>query len=117
MGQLRAREEVKKLRFDFVVQKANFREMAAFVELSRELGADQAYFSRLTDWGTWPRDQFLDQCVWEPGHPLREEFMEVLRDPLFDDPFVDLGNMSVFRELALSEAPRAQLTGNVRARG
>jgi hypothetical protein len=117
MGQLRAREEVKKLRFDFVVQKANFREMAAFVELSRELGADQAYFSRLTDWGTWPRDQFLDQCVWEPGHPLRGEFMEVLRDPLFDDPFVDLGNMSEFRGRALSEVTRAQLTGKVRARG
>jgi MoaA/NifB/PqqE/SkfB family radical SAM enzyme len=94
MGELRARGEVKKLRFDFVVQKANFREMPAFVELARTLGADRAYFSRLIDWGTWPRDRFMDQCVWEPAHPLHDEFQEIMRDPLLRDPFVDMGNMS-----------------------
>ncbi len=96
MGELRAAGKVKKLRFDFVVQKANFREMPAFVELARSLGADQVYFSRLIDWGTWPKDRFMDQCVWEPGHPLREEFLEVMRDPVLRDPFVDMGNMSDF---------------------
>ncbi len=97
MGELRARDEVRKLRFDCVVQKANFREMNAFVHLSKSLGADCAYFSRLIDWGTWPKDTFMDQCVWDHGHPLRDEFKEVMRDPLFEDPFVDLGNMSEFR--------------------
>ena len=101
MGELRARGEVRKLRFDFVVQKANFREMNAFVQLTQSLGADGAYFSRLIDWGTWPRDRFMDQCVWEPGHPLRPEFMEVMRDPLFDDPFVDMGNMTEIRAESL----------------
>jgi len=67
------------------------------VHLSKSLGADNAYFSRLIDWGTWPKDTFMDQCVWEHGHPLRDEFKEVMRDPLFEEPFVDLGNMSEFR--------------------
>ena len=57
MGELRTSGEVKKLRFDFVVQKANFREMKAFVQLTQSLGADCAYFSRLLDWGTWPKDR------------------------------------------------------------
>ena len=59
MGELRAKGEVKKLRFDFVVQKANFREMNAFVRLAQSLGSDRAYFSRLLDWGTWPKDRFM----------------------------------------------------------
>jgi len=101
MGELRKRGEVKVLRFDFVVQKANFREMHAFVDLARSLGAGRACFSRLFNWGTWSRDGFLDQCVWEKGHPLHDEFQEVMRDPVFDDPFVDLGNMSEFRAAAL----------------
>ncbi len=96
MGELRALGEVRHLRYDFVVQKANFREMPDFVRLARSLGGDRAYFSRLVDWGTWPRDQFLEQCVWEQGHPLRDEFLAVLRDPALDDAFVDLGNVSDF---------------------
>lgn len=102
MGEIRARGECRDLRFDFVVQKANFREMNEFVGLSKTLGADRAYFSRLLDWGTWPKDMFMEQCVWEPGHPLKDKFTEVLRDPVFDDPFVDMGNMSDLRNLAIS---------------
>lgn len=102
MGDLSALGEVKKLRFDFVVQKANFREMNAFVELSKSLGADEAYFSRLLDWGTWSKDKFMDQCVWEDGHPMQLEFMDVMRDPLFDEPYVDLGNMTDLRAAVLA---------------
>jgi molybdenum cofactor biosynthesis enzyme MoaA len=101
MGELRRKGEIKKLRFDFVVQKANFREMNDFTQLSKSLGADTAYFSRLIDWGTWPKDAFLDQCVWLDGHPLQSEFREVMRDPVLGDPFVDLGNMSDYRAEAL----------------
>lgn len=102
MGDLHLQGEVRILRFDFVVQKANFREMKAFVHLARSLGADQAYFSQLFNWGTWSKDQFLDQCVWLEDHPLFREFLEVMRDPVFDDPFVDLGNMSELRAMSLS---------------
>lgn len=102
MGDLHLQGEVRILRFDFVVQKANFREMKAFVLLARSLGADHAYFSQLFNWGTWSKDQFLDQCVWLEDHPLFREFLEVMRDPVFDDPFVDLGNMSELRAMALS---------------
>jgi len=108
MGELYGRGEVRRLRFDYVVQKANFREMNAFVQLSKDLGAGEVYFSRLMDWGTWPKDQFMDQCVWEPGHPLRDEFMQVIRDPLFDDPFVDMGNMSDLRKLSLGPPEHSQ---------
>jgi sulfatase maturation enzyme AslB (radical SAM superfamily) len=101
MGELRASGSVRHLRYDFVVQRDNYREMAAFVELARKLGGDTAYFSKMLDWGTWPHFEYLERCPWEPGHPRHDDFLEVLRDPVFDDPFVDLGNVSGLRELAL----------------
>jgi wyosine [tRNA(Phe)-imidazoG37] synthetase (radical SAM superfamily) len=104
LGELRERGEIRHLRFDFVAQAANFREMAAFVKLSRELGADRAYFSKLLNWGTWSPAGFFAQCPWLPNHPLRDEFMEVLRDPVLNDPFVDLGNLADFHREALSHA-------------
>ncbi|MFT5770011.1 MAG: sulfatase maturation enzyme AslB (radical SAM superfamily) [Lysobacterales bacterium] len=112
MGELHKEGEVRLLRFDFVVQKANFREMIAFVQLIKGIGADRVCFSQLFDWGTWPKDQFLDQCVWNEDHPLYEEFMQVMRDPLFDDPFVDLGNMSEFRTQAMEKTALRDARGN-----
>jgi MoaA/NifB/PqqE/SkfB family radical SAM enzyme len=105
LGQLRARGELRHLRFDFVVQRENFREMPGFVRLAKELGADVAYFSRMLDWGTWPHFEYLERCPWETGHPLRQPFMAVLRDPVFDDPCVDLGNLSDYRAESLATAP------------
>ena len=98
LGEFRASGQLKYLRFDFVVQLANYTEMPAFVELSKTLGADSAYFSRMLDWGTWPRKEYLQQCVWEETHPLHEEFKQVLADPRLYDPFVDPGNMNEYFE-------------------
>ena len=103
MGELRAAGEVKHLRYDFVAQRENYREMKAFVGLARKLGGDHAYFSKMLDWGTWPHFEYLERCPWEAGHPLREDFMNVLRDPVFDDPFVDLGNLSDYRKEAVGQ--------------
>jgi len=105
IGELRALGEVRYLRFDFVVQRDNFREMKAFVELSRELGADHAYFSKLLDWGNFDGvEGYLERCPWEPDHPMHDEFMEVMRDPILADPFVQLGNLAQYRREALGKA-------------
>jgi sulfatase maturation enzyme AslB (radical SAM superfamily) len=100
LGEFRANGQLKYLRFDFVAQQANYTEMPAFVELSRTMGADGAYFSRLLDWGTWPHKEFLQQCVWETNHPLYEDFMRVLDDPCLHDSFVDPGNLNKYFETA-----------------
>jgi len=98
LGEFRACGQLKYLRFDFVAQLANYTEMPAFVRLSKSLGADRAYFSRLMDWGTWPRQEFLQQCVWEVDHPLYDDFRKVLADPGLHDPLVDPGNLNEYFE-------------------
>jgi MoaA/NifB/PqqE/SkfB family radical SAM enzyme len=105
LGEFRRRGELKQLRLDFVVQQANYREMPAFVELAESLGADHASFSKVMDWGTWPRAVFELQCIWDPEHPEFDEFLEVLRHPALGRPSVILGNLAPCRALALERGP------------
>lgn len=102
LRRLRQTGELRFLRLDFVVQKANYREMAAFTRLAKKLNADGVLFSMVLDWASWPPATFREQCIWREDHPQFNQFLEVLRDPVFDDPFVDLGNICEYRTLALS---------------
>ena len=100
IARLRRDGHIRYLRLDFVVQDVNFREMAAFVKLAKSFSADRAYFARAVQWGTWTPDEYRQKCVWEPDHRDHAEFIEMISSPGFDDPFVDLGNLSEFRKLA-----------------
>jgi sulfatase maturation enzyme AslB (radical SAM superfamily) len=102
LGRLRTSGELKFLRLDFVVQKANYREMTDFIQLGKKLNADEVTFSMILDWGTWPLPVFKAQCIWRQDHPEFKQFLRVLTDPQFDDPFVNLGNIAEYRKLALA---------------
>lgn len=108
LGEMRRQGKLKHLRVDYVVQDVNFREMADFVALGKRFHADVIYFSRADFWGTWSLGEFKAKCVWEPGHPDHDAFNEMIARPVFDDPQVDLGNLTPYREAALKargEAP------------
>jgi len=107
LGALRASGELRFLRLDFVVQQANYREMPEFADLARELGADQAGFSMLLNWGTWTPAEFRVRCIWRPDHPEFSQFMHVLSDPRLGQPHVDLGNLTEYRARALRQASEA----------
>ncbi len=102
LGRLRGSGELRYLRMDFVVQQANYREMPAFAELARELGADRASFAMVVNWGTWSEAEFAIRSIWRSDHPEFDDFLEVLRDPRLGDPIVDLGNIHEYRRRALT---------------
>lgn len=104
LGRRRESGELRFLRMDFVVQQANYREMPAFVDLARELGADRASFSMVVNWGTWSDAEFAVRSIWNKNHPEFAEFLRVLRDPRLGDSLADLGNLSEYRQLALTSA-------------
>ncbi|MDT8408389.1 MAG: radical SAM protein [Wenzhouxiangellaceae bacterium] len=104
LGRLRSTGELRFLKLDFVVQQANYREMPEFVELGKQLGADEVGFSLLMNWGTWTPAEFNVRCIWRPDHPEFGSFLEVLRDPRLADPSVDLGNASEYRNRAMAQA-------------
>jgi wyosine [tRNA(Phe)-imidazoG37] synthetase (radical SAM superfamily) len=107
LGELRRTGELNFLRLDFVVQKANFREMPQFIEIAKTLNADRAQFSMVLDWGTWSLSDYEKQCIWKQDHPEFNEFISVLENPVFDDPLVALGNLTEYRQLAKSRLKEA----------
>lgn len=80
-------------RMDFVVQALNFREMPDFVRLANSLGAF-AYFSQIVSWGTYSPEEFPNHAIWDSKHPDHQEFLEILRDPIFKSGNLFLGNIN-----------------------
>lgn len=107
LGELRESGELKHLRLDFVVQQANFREMPRFIALAKSLNADRVFFSMVLDWGTWSIADYEKQCIWKREHPEFDDFISVLEDPVFDDPFVSLGNLTEYRQMAKQRLQQA----------
>lgn len=101
------REEFPKFNiiYDFVVQYDNYKEMKQYIELVKENfpNYEQICFSMVSDWGTWKPEVYNQKCIWKDDHPEHEQFLELLRDPIFDDPKVVLGNLTSMREKALSK--------------
>ena len=77
-----------------IVQRDNFRQMRAFIDLARLVHADLAVFSALDSWGSHSADQWRELAVHLPGNPHHAEFLTVLRAPAFRAPDVDLGNLA-----------------------
>lgn len=81
-----------------IVQRDNFREMGAFVEMARRLRADRAVFSALENWGSFEEKDWAARAVHRPDNPLFPEFLAKLRDPALIAPDVDLGNLTMLSQ-------------------
>jgi organic radical activating enzyme len=95
-GELRQQELVHDYQLVFVVQAENFREMGAACDLSRQLGADRIFFSRMTNWGTFTESQYAEKAVFLASHPDHAEFLSAMQDPRLLSTRVDLGDLATF---------------------
>ena len=82
-----------------VVQANNFIEMPDFVRLGKRFNFD-VYFSQLVNWGTYPAKEFSSRAIHFPTHPRYADFVDVLQDEIFNDPSVNLGNLTQTVNLA-----------------
>ena len=92
--------KIRRLMLAFVVQQLNYREMRGAIEIGKALGVERIVFNLLNDWETWTKEQYDQNAVWKNFHPEFPGFIETLRDPIFADPIVDLGNMKQYWEIA-----------------
>ena len=102
---LRRERRIRWLRFDFVVQAKNFREMPAFVDLARSFAADGVKFQMVRSWGTWTPQEFARQDIGDPAHPEHADFLAVLRDPRLAPPYSELWGMAEAVRVAVREGP------------
>ncbi len=101
LGNLRAQGYFKDLALCFVVQARNFREMHDFARYAGSFPKTTAYFQRLYNWDTYSPAEFRLHDIFDPSHSEHAEFLEVLRDPIFEEPHVCLSNLTPYREMAL----------------
>jgi MoaA/NifB/PqqE/SkfB family radical SAM enzyme len=82
---LRQAGRVQKIAINFVVQSENYLQMSDFVELAHNLGVDIVRFQRLTNWGTFREEDFINQDVFHPQNPHRIEAERILKEILLNE--------------------------------
>jgi len=102
LGRRRVEKAIDSLILNLIVQRDNFRGIPDFVRIGKNVGADCCYFSLMTDWGTWTREEFVARSIWSREHPQFDEFLAVMADPILGDGIVDLGNAAEYRKTALA---------------
>lgn len=99
MKELKAKKKIKGFRIDMIVQQRNYKDMVDFVHLGKSVNADSVYFAAIRPWGQSELvKQFNEHDVWQEDHPEHKQFLYILKDPIFDDPIVDLGNITEYKE-------------------
>lgn len=86
---LRKKNLLNRLRFIFVVTAYNYKEMPDFVKLAKNLGADVEFWAyRKND--TALSDDFTSISVIDSTNKLHNDFLKILKNPLFDEKNVKL---------------------------
>lgn len=93
-SKLRKEGELSYFRMNFVVQRANYREMSAFVKWGLELGADEIFFTKILNWGTYTDAEFREVSMMEEdGVTPKAELQQILDEPVLNHPIVDMGTI------------------------
>jgi wyosine [tRNA(Phe)-imidazoG37] synthetase (radical SAM superfamily) len=94
LSKLRTCGQLSNFALNFVVQRANFREMPEFVDLAVRFNVDRVLFSRILRWDRAMNEaEFAESQVWHHGHPEYREFVAVLRDPRLQHKIVKMGDL------------------------
>jgi uncharacterized radical SAM superfamily Fe-S cluster-containing enzyme len=95
---LRKENIVRRLRIDFVMQQLNYKEAPDAVTLAKKYNADDMFFSRIINWGTFKDQDFNQHAVWSDIHPEHADFLSMMKDERMGDEIVSLGNLTEFRK-------------------
>lgn len=92
-------KEVKKtnplrVKLNFVVQEANYREMPEFIKLAKRFDCDRVAFAKIFNLDTYQPGEYQKAAVHEPNHPQFKAFTRLINQPIFKDPIVRLRNLA-----------------------
>lgn len=80
---------------NIIVQRDNYKDLKPFMEWQLSYKSKPVIWTNLlAQWGHIPDERFKGMAVWQDGHVNREELIEILKDPIFKNPQIKLGNMS-----------------------
>lgn len=92
---LRKRGPLDYVTICMVIQKNNFLEMPAFIQLGKQYDFDSVSFVQLVNWGTFSDEEYHDRAIHLPDHPRHTELITVVQNEIFGDTIVHMRNLSV----------------------
>lgn len=90
LGNLRKEGKIQNLQFNFVVQKDNYKEMIKFIEMGKSFNADKILFTKLNNWGTYSKKEYLEKCLIIDKKYLNDDLYKTMQNPIFKERKVDL---------------------------
>ncbi len=100
ISRLRQSGELSRVVLVFTVQKENFLQIPDLIRLVKKFNFNQAFFQMITPWNK-SIEEYEDKNVGLSKHPLHQDFLQILRDPLLQYKVVSLGTMKPFYDQAL----------------
>jgi len=80
---------------NIIVQRDNFRDLKPFMEWQLSYKSKPSIWTNLlAQWWHIPDERFKGMAVWQEGHINRNDLIEILKDPIFKNPQIKLGNMT-----------------------
>lgn len=69
---------LERVKTSFVVQQKNFGEMKLFYDLMLSIFGSKVsvYYGKITNWGTFTKEEFKQQEIWNPDHPQFADFLK-----------------------------------------
>lgn len=80
---------------NFIVQRDNYFELKEFIEWQLTFKSKpRVWTNLLAQWWHISDERFKGMAVWQEGHVNRNDLIDILKDPIFKNPQIKLGNMS-----------------------
>jgi MoaA/NifB/PqqE/SkfB family radical SAM enzyme len=99
LAELRKVGKIKRFDLLFVVQTINYLEMPDFIRLGKRLGVDSVQFMLIDHWERGlSYEEYVESKIWDKRHRHYADLIQLLRDPIFDDPIVHLDSVQALRE-------------------
>ena len=80
---------------NIVVQRDNYKDLKAFVEWQLTFKSKPKIWTNLlAQWGHLSNERFEKMAVWQSNNPNRSELVKILKDPIFRNTQLKLGNLT-----------------------
>ena len=82
------------LNLNMIVQADNYQEMIPLIEMGKRIGVDKIGFTYMYNWGTFEQGEYENKAIILNNHPAHSKLLAILKDPIFDDSSIDMGNLA-----------------------
>ena len=89
LSEERKKGNIEYLQFNYVVQRDNYKEMREFVKLAKSLNIDCVQFTKLGNWGTFKKKEYIKKSMIK-NNILDYELYKELNNDIYKDKLIDI---------------------------